>query len=349
MKESRNYKISEVIPPEPGNFITTKVNFASKPSVSDIKVAGLKYNKKNWLGIDFDDVSEWVMQAFDVTNQYSYSDGCGNNISYAASICINAAYEQTGIEYKFDQGLTVAMIMDMVNRKRWDISDHGYYHDPVGFGADITPLESTIMMEDYVKRMFNYWVRTKATPQDYPGHAEAAFLQHYLYVTSQGTFDSFTAEWEYAPPGDFAKVNKVFGAIRRDGTDRWQEDELSLQILIDKLLLGNNAFFRIASHSVNTEYFGNFCNYIQTQANDELLVCCTREIFEFEEMKRQNTTYEVVGNSIIINTTLEGLSVKNRFKDMSFLNTSGNQILSVESNADSTSFNSNGLINIFKQ
>ena len=349
MKESRNYMLGDTITPEPSNYITTKVNFISKPSASDISVTGLKYNKRNWIGIDFDDVGEWVMQAFDVTNQYSYSDGCGNNINYAASICINAAHELTGIEYKFDQGLTVAMILDMVNRKRWDITDHGYYHDPVGFGENMTPLESTIRMEDYVKRMFDYWVRTKATPQNYPGHAEAAFLEHYLYVTSQGTFDSFTPEWEYAPPGDFSKVDKSFGAIRRDFTDQWQSDLGFLKEKIDLLFTKQNCFYRIASHTVDPEYFGQFCAYIQSNANDEVLLCATREVFEFEEMKRQQTTYEVVDNSIIIKTSLEGLSIKNKFKDMSFLVSSGNQILSIESNADSKSFNNNGLINILKQ
>ncbi|MBB2148782.1 hypothetical protein [Pedobacter gandavensis] len=350
IRTGRNYQISQMQIPDPNGEIITTIKFAAPTGTVNMVKPNLKYNKRNWMGFDFDDVAAWVVDAYNVIRQYKYTDGCGIDHPYAMTMAINGANETSGQEYTFSEGLTVAMVMAMTKVGRCDLSDHGYFHDPVGFGANVTAAESTIRMQDFVKRKFNYWTRSKTVPQNYAGHAQAAFDQGYLYVTSQGTFDTFTPEWEFAPPGDYSKVNKSFGAVRRDFSDKWQEDEAFLKTKVNDLVASNNKFFRIGSHTVDVEYFGRFCQYLMTQSNDNTLCCTTRELFEYEEMKRQPTTWDVQGDTLTITTDINGLDAKNRWKDLSFLISSDQQIKSVTTNGDSCTFNpGTGLVNVYKE
>lgn len=330
--------------------ITTQIKFASAPSAATATICDRKFNKKNTFSLEWDDASIGSIAGLSILNGASFTDGCGNNRTYTASVALNGANEVSGDEYLYNTGLTIDIMRNQMIPAGWDFSDHGYFHDPVDFGADITPLQSTQKMQFFIKKILNYWTRSKVVPQNYEGHADAAGLMGYLYVTSQGTFDSYTPEWMFAPPGNYNNVPEGFAALRRDFTDEWATSLPALKINIDNLLNGTNQFYRLASHTIDQSAFQNLITYVQNNANDELLVATTREILEYNEMKGMPMTQSLIGDTLTLETDISLLDTKNRWKDQCFNITSDKEIVSVTTDGNNTSFNpSTGLVNVFKQ
>lgn len=356
MKVARNYKIGGtiVVPPDPEPSLTeiqTIIKFASTPSAATASMSPQKYRKKSWLSLDWDDATPGAITAMEAMNNMFFTDGCGNNRRYTGALALNGAYEGTGVEYTYEDGpINLAMLRTMRDLG-WDFMDHGYYHDPVGFGADMTPLESTQRMQAFFKRLLGYWMRSKAVPTNYSGHATAARDLGYLFSSSQGTFDGFTAEWEFAPPGDYAKLAFPFACPRRDGSDQLANDMGYLKGIIDKLTTGTNKFYRLASHTNDPVPFQEFLDYIKLKGNDSLMVVTTREVLEYREMKALPMTQSLVGDTLTLKTFLTTLDPKNRWKDMSFDIVSDQQISNVTTiGGESTSFNpTTGLVNVFKE
>lgn len=351
IKQARNYIIGGS--PEPKNTIKTIVRFVNPASSAIATIAPWKYNKKNTMAFEWDDASIGAVTALGILNTVFYTDGCGNNINYSATLAINGANETTGIPYSYDGTdgrASVTQMMNMINAG-WEISDHGYYHDQVGFGATVTPLQSTILMQSFIKNLLNYWTRSKVVPNADAGHAQAAYDVGYLYSTSQGTFDAFTPVWMFVPPGNYADVPLSFGALRRYFTDQWALELDNIKTIINALLSGNNTFFRLASHTIDQTAFQNLVSYIESNAADELWVASHREVLEYREMKALPVYQEFDGDTLTIITDIASLSDKNRYKDLSFNIVSDQQILSVTTdNADRSTFNATtGLVNVFKQ
>lgn len=329
--------------------LTLQVTFANTPSSPLATVPNLKYNKSSWFSFELDDMSESIPLALSILGGKFFTDGCGNNKPYTMSAAVNGAREIDGYEYPMNDA--VGDRLRAVIAAGGDLSDHSYYHDPVGFGAGITPLQNTILMQDFIKRKFNgYEVRSKIVPTNYAGHAQAAFEQGYVYSTSQGTFDTFTPEWMYAPPGTYSNIGNPFATLRRDFTDSWAGSIADLKTIINNIIANTGKFFRLGSHFIDDETSArSFFNHIETNASDKLLVSNTREILEYREMKALPMTQSLLGNVLTIEVDMVNLSSKNRWKDLSFIITGGT-IQSVTTNATSSSFNpATGLVNIFKQ
>ncbi|SMC96305.1 hypothetical protein [Pedobacter africanus] len=350
IKQARNYVISGL--PEPKHTIKTIVRFAAPATLAVANIAPWKYNKKNTMAFEWDDASIGALTGLNILNAAFYTDGCGNNINYSATLAINGANETTGIPYTYDGTdgrVSAAQMISMINAG-WEISDHGYYHDQVGFGATVNPLQSTILMQSFIKNLLNYWTRSKVVPNADAGHAQAAHDIGYLYSTSQGTFDTFTPVWMFVPPGNYNDVPPLFGALRRYFTDQLAVELNDIKAIIDTLLSGNNTFFRLASHTIDQTAFQNLVDYIETNAEDELWVASHREVLEYREMKALPTYQEFNGDTLTIVTDITSLTNKNRYKDLSFNIASDQPILSVTTDGDNATFNATtGLVNIFKQ
>ncbi|WP_231464659.1 hypothetical protein [Pedobacter sp. Leaf132] len=329
--------------------IIATITFSSAPSDLVVSIPPLKYDKKNWFSFEMDDHSSSIPFALSVLANKFYTDGCGNNKPYTMAASVNGAQEMTGEEYDFSN--EVGDRLRAVIAANGDLSDHGYYHDPVGFGANMTALQSTIAMQDFIQRKFNgFQTRSKIVPTNYAGHAQAAFDQGYLYSTSQSQSDGFTAEWQYAPPGNNAVVGP-FAALRRDFTDQWANDFNFIKGSITNLVAATDKFYRIGSHTIdNQAAFQSFFDFVQSSSNDQLWVTTTREVFEYKEVSALPIIQSLVGNTLNIEVDLSTLSAKNMWKDISFLlNTTAN-IQSVTTNANSFSFNnSSKLLNLFKK
>lgn len=349
MKASRKYIIG--VKPEVQK-ITVDVKFASAPTSAVATIAPRKYNKKNHWAFEWDDATFGAFYGLGVLNYAFYTDGCGNLKKYSGTLAINGANETSGLEYTYDGSdgrVSVADMNSMIDAG-WEISDHSYYHDPVGHGSDKTSLWNTQQMQDYIKRLLNYWTRTKVVPTNYPGHATAAYDLGYLYSTSQGTFDGFTAEWQFAPPGNWSAVTPVFAALRRDFTDEWESSLASLKSMVDTMVAGTGKFFRVGSHTINVSAFRELVDYLVENTNDTFLVSSTREWLEYDEIKVKPFTQKLVGDTLTIETDITSLDPKMRWKDQSFNIVSDQQIISVTTNGDSASFNpTTGLVNSFKQ
>lgn len=140
----------------------------------------------------------------------------------------------------------------------------------------------------------------------------------------------------------------VFAPVRRDFTDEWTSSLTSLKSIFDTPMASNNKFFRVGSHTIDATAFQNLVNYIESNANDELLVCSTREWLEYDEMKVQPINQSLVDDTLTI--SMEFLDVKNRWKDLSYNITSDSTIESITTTGDSAVFNATtGLVNVFKQ
>lgn len=349
MKAARVYKIG--VKPELEK-ITLQIKFANAPSSAVATIAPRKYNKKNHWAFEWDDASLTSIYGLSILKFAFYTDGCGNNKNYAGTLAINGANETSGLEYLYDGTdgrVTISDMTSMIN-SGWEISDHSYYHDPVGHGADKTALWNTQQMQSYIKRLLNYWTRSKVVPTNYPGHATAAYDLGYLYSTSQGTFDGFTPEWQFAPPGNWSAVTPGFAALRRDFTDEWDSSLAGLKAMVDNLIVGSGKFFRVGSHTINISAFRDIVDYLVENTNDTFLVSSTREWLEYDEIKAKPFTQSLVGDTLTIETDISTLDPKMRWKDQSFNITSDQQIINVTTNGDSASFNpSTGLVNSFKQ
>lgn len=358
MKAARRYVIGEPAPIDP-NKIIARIKFASAPSDAIATRTPQKFGKKNHWAFEWDDASIGSVIGLDVLNGSHYTDGCGNNINYSGTLAINGANEFTPQEYPLDgyayDGLdgrtSLAQMADMINAG-WEISDHSYYHDAdQGKGLLYTAYEMTVMMQDYIKSKLNYWTRTKVVPTAFAGNAQAAFDLGYLYSTSQSTFDSFTAEWPFFPPGYWDNIPTLFKPLRRDFTDDWPGALAYLEDMLNDLMAQENAFFRIGSHVINETDFASLVAYIQDNANDEVLVSSTREWLEYDEMSAKSFTQNLVGDTLIIETDISTLDPKNRWKDQCFDIEADQNIISIETvNADGSAFNNTtGLVNVFKQ
>ncbi|WP_316817287.1 hypothetical protein [Pedobacter nyackensis] len=357
MKVARYYTIGGtiVVPPDPEPIITgitTTIKFVSAPSNATATIANRKFNKKNHWAFEWDDATSGAVTGLNILNNAFYTDGCGNNINYSGTLAFNGANETSGLEYTYAGGdgrVSKANMLAMITAG-WEMSDHSYFHDPVGFGASVTPLENTQRMQTYIKNLLNYWTRSKAVPTNYAGHATAARDLGYLYSTSQGTFDSFTAEWMYAPPGQWSNVPSGFAPLRRDFTDNWSGSLTSLQNMVTTLKAATGKFFRVGSHTINATAFQDLVDFLVANSGDEFLVSSTREWLEYDEMKVQPINQVLSGDTLTISMDLTGLDVKNRWKDLSYNITSDATIASVTTDGDSASFNSTtGLVNVFKQ
>lgn len=339
------------VKPEPETIIL-QVKFASAPTSAVAAIAPRKYNKKHHWGFEWDDATIGAVTGLSILNNAHYTDGCGNNKNYSGTLAINGANETSGLEYTYDGSdgrCAVSNMVSMINAG-WEISDHSYFHDPVGYGADKTALWNTQQMQDYIKRLLNYWTRSKVVPTNYPGHAQAAYDLGYLYSTSQGTFDSFTAEWQFAPPGNWSAVAAGFAALRRDFTDEWSSAVGGLKSMVSTMASGSGKFFRVGSHTIASTPFQELVDHLVANSNDEFLVSSTREWLEYDEMKGMPFTQNLVGDTLTIETDISTLDPKMRWKDQSFNITADKAIISVVTNGDSASFNSTtGLVNSFKQ
>lgn len=352
MKAARRYIIGEPDPEAPITSLVVQIKFATTPSSASAVVAQRKYNKKNHWAFEWDDATGGAATGLGILNSAYFTDGCGNNINYRGTLAFNGANENSGAEYTYPGGdgkVSKANMLAMINAG-WEMSDHSYFHDPVGFGASVTPLDNTQRMQSYIKHLLNYWTRSKVVPTNYAGHATAARDLGYLYSTSEGTFDSFTPEGVFNPFGNWANVPAGFAALRRGFTDGWAGSLADLKAAFDTTKASTNRFYRVGSHTIDATAFQNLVSYIQANANDEFLVSSTREWLEYNEMKAQPFSQNLIGNTLTLTIDLTGLDSKNRWKDLSFNITSAATISSVTSNGDSTSFNSaTGLVNVFKQ
>lgn len=340
----------------PSTKITTVIKFATVPTFAVATRPNIKFGKANHLAFEWDDASIGAVTGLGILNNAFYTDGCGNNRNFSGTLAINGANENTPEAYPLDgytyngaDGRTSLTQMIAMINAGWEISDHSYYHDPVGKGALYTAYQMTVMMQTYIKEKLNYWTRTKVVPTNYPGHAQAAYDIGYLYSTSTGTFDSFTPVWMYAPPGDLSLV-PTFGAIRRDFTDEWATDLTSLKSIIGGLFSTTNKFYRVGSHTIDAGAFQELIDYITDNFDDKFLVSSTREHFEYREVSLLPTVQSLVGDTLTIETDMTNLDPKNRWRDQSFVISTDANILSVSSNGDGEAYNNTTkLVNVYKQ
>lgn len=334
--------------------LTVQITFASNPTSAVATVPNQKFDKKNTFSLDFDDVSNSAGSALTFLNTKHFTDGCGNNISYRFGVGINGANTFNGLEYTFDGSngsqTTKAKLLEII-AAGGDLSDHSYYHDPVGYGASTTAAQNTTLCYDFISRLFNgYKTRTKIVPSNNAGHAQAAYDQSYLASISESTFDSFTPEGLYNPRGLWSNVTG-FPALKRFFTDTWNSSQSGLKSEIDYLLTQTNGFMILGSHTIdNQTAFESVFNYLETNSADNVWIASTREILEFREMKALPMSQNLVGNVLTITINTSGLNTKNRFRDMTFKIASDKNIIGITTNATSSSYsNTTHIVNVFKQ
>jgi len=332
-----------------------EITFESDPGNAKVTVANLKYNKSGWASVEWDDNSPQALKGFRLLKNKTYSDGCGNNIAYTASLAVNG----------FNQFLCeeVAGIPENVNYNQmkeliaggWDIVNHSYYHNPTGNCGYGENWDRNIKeLDELIHKKIDYKMNGSVVPTNYSGFPTAAQKFGYLFSSSQGTFDTYApgAVPTYKEYFNFDLAPKNFSAFGRIFYDDWAQLETSVKNALQETANRSNFYFRFASHTIDETIFSRMLNSFSTISNDRLLFISTREIMEYRIVASQPVKSEKKGNSLIVEIDGSKIPERFRWRDLSFLVTGDSKIASVNmvSGIDKTSFNpATGLVNIFKQ
>lgn len=332
-----------------------EIIFENSAGNASAKVAKLKYNKTSWASIEWDDNSLSALQGYNIIKNKFYTDGCNNKIQYAGSIAVNGRNQFDNSEIGANNtGVTYAQLKELINAG-WDVENHSYYHGPDGnynFGSDW--LKNIKTLDDLIQERIQYKMNGAVVPTNYDGFPTAAKNFGYLFSTSQGTFDDFEPAGKptFKEYFDFDLAPLNFSSFNRIFYDDWNQLEKSVKNSISEIATRNNHYFRFASHGIDEAALKRILDYFELMSNDRFLFIPTREIMEYRIVAGQPIKYEQEGNKLIIE--IDGSAIPDRFRwrDLSFVVTSGSKITSVNviSGIDKTSFNANtGLVNIFKQ
>lgn len=332
-----------------------EITFDDKADNVELKPAKLKYNKRGWASVEWDDNSVACLKAYEKLNNSYYTDGCKNKIRYTGAVGVNGKKSWDNAEVAtLPDNISYSQMRTLINNG-WDIENHGYYHFPDGnfnFGYDwnknITELDNLIF--DRIQ----YKMNGSIVPVNYDNFPTAAKNFGYIFCTSQGTHDKLlpagnptykeVQDFDLAPQG-FSQFNRIF-------YDDWAQMEKSVKAAIDDIVLKNNFYFRFASHGIDEAAFGRIIDYFENTTLDNILMIPTREIMEYRIMSSQKMNYQKLNNKMLVAVDVQNLPLRIRWRDLTFLVSGTSKISAIKiiSGIDKVSFNSEtGLINIFKQ
>lgn len=344
-----------VIPPVPANSISIEIIFDGIPNRALAHPSELKFNKKGWASVEWDDNSVGSLKGFEKLKKTFYTDGCGNNISYTAAVAINGKNQYNNEEVaKIPNNVNYDQMRSFIDAG-WDLENHSYYHDPTGnfnFGSDRD--KNVKELDELIFNNLKYKLNGLVVPTNYDGFPTAAKNIGYLFSTSQGTFDGFEPAGKpvYKSVQDFDLAPKNFSSFNRMFFDDWNAMEKNVKDAIADISTKSNFYFRFASHGIDEAAFARIIDAFQATTADKILFISTREAMEYRLMSSLPIKYNVSGNKLLIQIDISTLPNRVRWRDLSFLVDSDKKISSVKilNLADKVTFNpSTGLVNVFKQ
>lgn len=369
--------------------VTVRVKFATEPTYASSSFAGLKYGKHCFYNIEVDDNSIYFK---DLMNYFQgglvsidgqtypgkfFTDGCGNNVPYKASIAINVRSHHNPPD-QVDGDL----IMETGNPNNIEISDliravqtecypapHGYYHNMEGYYVKNNFTQSKNISEcaNYIWQKTQFMPRVFITPNADGGYNPYLETQGYFGNSSGNVTDGYPQSptlaniWATGISDASEAGTGSFRAYLRDFLDSWTDQtELDkfkgyITALKNASTATTNKFRRIGTHGFggsNWPNFKLFIEHIESTSQDAIWVTTLQEALEYLETKRKLIKSETLqGDELIIQLNYSDIPLVNVHRDISLQINSDVSIQSVTvTGAQRSTYNLNtGLINIFNK
>jgi hypothetical protein len=358
-------------------IVTVTVKYSTNPGNPKVSLADLKYNKQSVLSMDIDDQPANVMsvKAFlqggvaqeDGINYPGkfFTDGCGNNKPYSMGIAMTAHSNYNDGDLTTVPSLLSATQLTNLVASGFLLENHGFYHEQDqyyltnNFTVPRNILENTNFIYDKTGFVSRVWV----TPSNYTGYNPYVQQQGFMAATSQSVTDGYTSQpvnmWT-DHLADLAQLDTSFNVFLRDFTDDWANttvtNELNSRIngLRSKSSGTVHKIYRLGTHSYNSsnwEGFKSFFNYVDSTSGNTIWVTSLQEFLEYLEVKKKLImTQTLKSNILTITLDLSKVPVNNSFRDISLLVDNSSLISSISvSGADGYSYNTSGLVNIYKR
>jgi len=365
------------------------VKFASTPTTASSSFTGLKYGKQCFYNIEVDDNS---VSFRDLMNYFQggavsadgqtypgkfFTDGCGNNVPYTASVAINVRSHHWPPDQQ--DGM---LIMESGNTNSIDLSDlsravqtdcypavHGYYHDMTGYYIQNNFTQSTNISEcaDYIFQKASFTPRVFITPNADTGYNKYLEAQGYFGNSSTGVTDGYpqSPTLENIWSTGLSDISEVgtggFRTYIRDFLDNWTDQTSVDNLKATVTALKNassvtiNKFRRMGTHGFDASswpYFKSFIEHIETTSQDAIWVTTLQEALEYLETKRKLIKTETLqGNELTITLDYTEIPLANLKRDITLQVNSNAAIESITVNgAQRSTYNiQTGLINVFNQ
>ncbi|ANH80449.1 hypothetical protein A8C56_05095 [Niabella ginsenosidivorans] len=332
-----------------------EVVFSNTADDAKATVAELKYNKNGWVSLEFDDNSLDALKAEELLKGKFYTDGCGNNVPYAAALAVigRSNYNNQEMGTMGDYYVTYAQMKTMIGLG-WDIENHSLYHEPTGNYNNGTDWAKNISeMNALILQKINYNMNGAVVPVNYSGFPTAAKNFGYLFSSSESTFDNLAPGLgDYQKVASFNLAPLTFSAFNRIFNDDWSKMETDVKSATATLITRKNSYFRLGSHKVNINNLQNILDNFSSVTKDNILFLSTREIMEYRVMAKLPITYKTEANILKVVIDPKTLPDRFRWRDLSFIVTSKAKITNIKNlnGIDKATFNpETGLVNIFKQ
>ena len=349
--------------------ITLTITFDSVlTSIPNIDLARLRYNKDFAYSITFDDGSWWEYNITypilnggmtpdgEIQNGYFYTDGCGNDEKFRASIAING---NTILETPYGTNFMTWENVKEMFQNDWDVLNHSFTH--CAYGCDYE--REVIANDSMVLAKLDFQMTHFAIPSgDNDGYRLPAFNNGQVAVHGQS----------YLMQGE--------GGLQVDQSINLFELELFRNTLeIENLPFGEDidnvaALTQSGNHYWMSEYahrigypgdpyifiyvddFKEYMNYIENSfgrfGEDNVWFAPVQEVYEYIQVRDniQISSTQTIGNQMIVtfdsSSIPEGLrrNTLSLLLDLSLNNTLN--ISNIEATNSNLKFNSEGLINL---
>lgn len=341
-------EINNNVAPQQVTFTITLSGSASGVSAT---IPQLKYDKKGSITFDFDDSTMSSLDLKPYFDAATYTDGCGNNISYTAGVAVNGRFqfdnelvgEVGGIGHSRDS-IDFSEQRNLIDGG-WDILNHSYYHDADGnqtgtpkWGNGNNPTLNVQQLDSLIYDEVDYKINAGVVPNSDTGYQTAFDNQGYVIGTSQGTFDSYNVWDQYFWPKRFSSFPTNWGFIvgHRDfavsGWPSTDDNEMwgRAEDLITYMNSNPNEYSQIlgGTHGMNAteqQSFQRWLTYIETNAADRILFTSNREIYEYLLLRNTiGQVQNVSGNTLTITVDYTNIPNNNfSWFDLSFVLNSG--------------------------
>jgi hypothetical protein len=339
------------------NVVTITATLSAPDNSATSTYADLKYNKQAVVNFEWDDNSLGAISAQGIMSTRYFTDGAGNNKPYAGAVGVVGINTFDNSEWGANQSGRVSYTqMKQLVSNGWDIANHSLKH--ISLADTPTAVTDLTEMNNLIQLHTDYKMNYLIVPEDYAFYVQAADQLGFISASTQGGKDGYDIYWMYA--NNLTNVTSIlpvgYTQFNRDFSDDWGATLTDYKSKIDYLVNNSSSsvhrFWRNGSHNLtNSTAFTQLVDYIQTQANDKVWVCSTREWMEYKFAKQQVVkTQSISGNTVTITLDFSNIGSSIRWQDLSLvLNTTAN-LTNVTVNGATGSFNpTTKLINIFKQ
>lgn len=358
--------VEEIVDATDTDKIIIQVVFNAAPTKVSAEFTTLKFNKEAVFNMEWDDNSKDCLDGLAIFKggkasngiSYpgkSYTDGCGNKISYRAALAINGYNSTRQMEIGVNNPSAINYNqMKTLIKEGWDIENHSLKHESVA-NVELAKADLAEMNKLLFDRI-GYTMNTLVVPSNFNHYMEAASDLGFIAGTTQADQERDgikmfpTNAW--IPTVNLNTLPSGFVGLNRTFNDNWSNIE-DVKGKVVKMMNSPFNLFRMGSHNVkDIAGFADFVDHIEVLSKDKLWVTTMREMLEYRIVKEKTQKSEKLnGNTLTITLDQKDIADMIRWRDLSLKIVSDASISTVKiTGADKSSYNLNtGLVNVFKE